>query len=184
MFKQGEFITDGHWNYFVCSVCEEDGEQVCKVVRCKDVGYTAYLTIPEHKLGKYSKLDSPPKDYSPFRVGQVLLQKRGSQFPVMINKIIPGQLPDFTEYSLIVLSREGEFRNRISVYQKNLLDDYEVQNLAWVLRHGSPAEACRNFLKAEIEGMEKQLAEYKGWLDQLHYVEVEDEIDRSDQAEE
>lgn len=185
MFDPGDFITDGHWNYMVCDNHEEDGERVCKVVECRnDDKASQYKTIPERSWHKYWRLIKPPKGHMPFRCGQVLIKKRGTKYPAYIRKIETGTLPEYNTYTLVILTYDGGYHSTIELYQGQLIEDFQVYDLSWVLQHGSPHEKARIFLKSEIADLEKTLAEYKIQLEQLHYVEVNDEDDRPDQTEE
>jgi len=168
LFKVGDVISrvEGGAVFSVVAVLEKPSRY--KVTRL-DNGTTSDLSFEDEN--KY-KMVEMPNNLTFYRPGQVLLKKQGSPRIGLVVKTTIGADGQRHLYDITLFTPQGEQVQRLSdCSQKEVLEQFEIDNFKWVVMHGDPKRVVQKALQARIGRLQKELDDHTGWLNSLTYFD-------------
>jgi len=118
-------------------------------------------------------ITTPPENETLYNVGQVLIKIVGSPRIGLIVAIRPSSQKDFHVYDMNVFTPNGALIMTTTLLQKELVKDWLIKDLKWVVLYGNPKKTIDLFLKSNIEKLEGELSTQKMLLEHLEFFKSE-----------
>jgi len=167
-FKVGSVIQHkmGGALFRINAVLEEPSRY--KLVRLDNKIISELFEVDEEK---YQVVETPEGE-TYYKVGQVLLRKQGPPRIGLICKVQPGVDGIRHEYDLLLFSPQGEQILQLKdVSEKEVLQEFEVDNFKWIVMYGDPKHIVRKSLAALAKRLETELSKATALLGSLTYYE-------------
>ena len=168
-FKVGDVISKTEGSVAVFSVVAIFKDPFRYKLTRLDNGVISELPFGEEYKYKVAEM---PNNLTYYRPGQVLLKKQGAPQIGLVCKTTIGADGVRHQYDIAIFTPQGEQVQRINdCSQKEVLEQFEIDNFKWVIMYGDPKRIIQKALQTRINRLQRELNDHTEWLNSLTYFD-------------